>query len=101
MTHDPETVGERRPKSARARAEWISDTLHNLLGRPAHTMKLKGGGFRVMIRIDPSHLLADAMALALLRVLSRGDNFGHAKNSRWEHAWSDVHPPEEDEVQQQ
>ncbi|KDN81731.1 hypothetical protein [Kitasatospora cheerisanensis] len=76
-------------EDGRQRARWIANALSRLAGRPAVTTEARGGGIRVTLRVTASDRAAELTA-ALLRVLRRGDRFGHADSARWERVWAEV-----------
>lgn len=83
--------------SAGLRVQWIADALHRLSGRPAASVRLRGGVVRVTLRIESSAASAE-LTMALLRVLSRGDRFGHSTKAGWERIWAEVDQTSEDKV---
>ncbi|WP_282202029.1 hypothetical protein [Kitasatospora fiedleri] len=49
------------------------------------------------LRIESSAASAE-LTMALLRVLSRGDRFGHSTKAGWERIWAEVDRTSEDKV---
>jgi hypothetical protein len=52
----------------------------------------------VTLRIDSPEVSAE-LALAVIRVLSRGDRYGHSTTGGWERVWAEVDPPAKSEAQ--
>ncbi|MFJ5883018.1 hypothetical protein [Kitasatospora cineracea] len=77
--------------SAQHRADRIAAALHRLTGRPAATTRVRGGALRVTLRIDSPDVSAES-ALAMIRVLSLGDRYGHSTTGGWERVWAEVDP---------
>ncbi|BAJ29791.1 hypothetical protein KSE_39970 [Kitasatospora setae KM-6054] len=75
--------------SAEARVRWITDALHRLTGRPAAAVRLRGGVVRVTVRIEAPGASGE-LTLAVIRVLARGDRFGHTSKAGWERLWAEV-----------
>ncbi|BAJ32553.1 MULTISPECIES: hypothetical protein [Kitasatospora] len=70
------------------RVSRIADALHKLTGRPPVVDRTRTGATRLSVRVSEQ---PDAtQALAVLRVLSLGDRFGHSDNARWERVWVEI-----------
>ncbi|RAJ46370.1 hypothetical protein K353_00748 [Kitasatospora sp. SolWspMP-SS2h] len=70
------------------RVSRVADALHKLTGRPPVVDRTRTGATRLSVGVGehPDR----TQTLAVLRVLSLGDRFGHSDNARWERVWVEI-----------
>ncbi|MDH6578242.1 hypothetical protein [Kitasatospora sp. MAP5-34] len=78
----------RRLAEARAEAREIAKALYLLTGQRPSVTRADSGGLKVSVRVVGSY--DEALTVALIRVLERGDRYGHRKAERWEYVWTEI-----------
>ncbi|MFI5529218.1 hypothetical protein ACIA8O_11825 [Kitasatospora sp. NPDC051853] len=89
MVDDMNEGGKPSPRDvAKARAQRIAEELGRLYRRTPSVTWTEEGHLRVSLRIAEQP--DEALLLATLEVLGRGDRMGHIKRLAWQAIWAEV-----------